>query len=1153
MRKRLLLSLLLCLGFQLAFSSVGDTIKVKTFTFDYGVRPTGGNPRIGKFVIPDSLKSKSFSKILMRYTLKCDPSQNPNCGEWDYLTYTILKEKTGQMDSLLYSQPRFKVNYSIKDTLEYINSPSYKYKKGLKKNTSFTSISSRDSVVIGNGNLIKNNLFSSGTNGGRNVFIIKADEISAAGFVGNSISALNFYVQDLASTINVKGLKIEIKNTVDSIIKLSSFSGLTEVFYNDYTLANNLNNVTFNSNFIWDGVSNILISVSYDSKEMGAVPIRNISSYDKISAISINPNTYMGFGSISKIVVDDPVLDSITKQVTVMFWAKGDDYLQPKSGSIFEGVNSKNKRYLNAHLPWGDGTIYWDAGNNNSGYDRISKSASASIYKGSWNHWALTKNSTTGIMNIYLNGSLWHTGSSKTFPMDSLKTLIIGSCSSCGEPGKSYSGAIDNFYVFHKELDVTEVNQYIYQKLDTNYSKYNKLVFAFNFNEGEGNIINNSFDNNFNSTTLDGFLGWSEYQEPRINDFVNTNYRPNINFVTINGTKITDSIEIFKPQVQIPISIVRYDNIINPSVPSDTVYKWGPYYKYNLTSAGVFIDSVFINKDTTLYLSYYNYYGTPFEKINKWELGRFITPYGNGLDLGQDGWTWTYDVSDFVQKLKDTIDLEAGNFQELLDLQFWFIEGTPSRDVIRIENLWQGNINLVQFEDKVKQKNIVRRQGENMFKLRTCLTGHGMTATNNAWAEFSENMHSVHVNGQKRWEWEIIQECADNPLYPQGGTWIFDRAGWCPGMPGKINEFELTPFFVGDSIAIQYKIAGKEGGNYVTESHLVTYGNPNFAIDASVETIIVPSDDKQYLRENPSVGKPKIIIKNNGSSTLTSAKITYKINGGTQYIYNWSGSLEFLESEIVYLPIPDWSELIGDNGYFNVIISEPNSLVDENPYNNENTSHFKLPSLQATNKIRLSYRTNHAPTETKWKLSKANGDIIFQSPTSLNANTAYSEVIPLSNGGYKLFISDANDDGLEFWYNINNGGTAGSTRISFYDTINSYWGGDIILESDFGKSIEYNFVVNGFVGLNEANAGFRGVLLYPNPTSNKATLILDGVDGRTDILIRDYLGRIIDTYNENASNNRIQTQIDISSYPKGIYIIQIKNDDKVSIQKLIKK
>ena len=37
-------------------------------------------------------------------------------------------------------------------------------------------------------------------------------------------------------------------------------------------------------------------------------------------------------------------------------------------------------------------------------------------------------------------------------------------------------------------------------------------------------------------------------------------------------------------------------------------------------------------------------------------------------------------------------------------------------------------------------------------------------------------------------------DCGENPLYPQGGTWIYDRANWCPGDKATTREHELTSF-----------------------------------------------------------------------------------------------------------------------------------------------------------------------------------------------------------------------------------------------------------------------------------------------------------------------------------------------------------------------
>ena len=548
---------------------------------------------------------------------------------------------------------------------------------------------------------------------------------------------------------------------------------------------------------------------------------------------------------------------------------------------------------------------------------------------------------------------------------------------------------------------------------------------------------------------------------------------------------------------------------------------------------------------------------TQSEKINKWELGRFITPYGYGLDLGVDGWTWTYDVSDFVTKLKDTIMLEAGNFQELLDLQFWFIEGTPSRQVLGIENVWQGDIKLQDFSAKVQEKKYKISQDVKMLKLRTCVTGHGMESTNNAWAEFSPNIHSVSVNSSIKWSWQIIQECANNPLYPQGGTWIYDRAGWCPGMPGKLQEFDLTPYIDGDSISIKYNIQYTSGGNYITESQIVKYGSPNFTNDASIENILTPSDDKLLSRENPSISKHKILIKNNGTSQLTTAIIKYHFEGGNEKQYTWNGNLGFLEEDTVYLPQLDWNEVQQDKGYFFAEILNPNGQVDEYQYNNIAKSSFVKAPQYSTNKIKLTYVTNHAPSQNKWIVEKANGEKLFESANDLLPNTQYTQVLEVPNGGYRLLVTDNNDDGLKFWANMppNGSGTAGRTQISFYDTIFDYWNVDKLLQSDFGKEIEYQFIVNSFVGIRDVNystnEGVISVILYPNPTSTTTTIIVKGIENKTEAKIFDSQLREIDVIELNPVNREARQTINVSSYQKGVYYIQIQDSNTLGVQKLI--
>lgn len=112
--------------------------------------------------------------------------------------------------------------------------------------------------------------------------------------------------------------------------------------------------------------------------------------------------------------------------VTVSFWAKGGPGL-PLQTSMLLANNAKGQRVLNIHVPWTDHGVYFDCGVDDSGsYDRISKAASPAEYKGDWVHWAFTKDVSTGVMSIYRDGQLWHTGSGCRRPLAPASDLALG-------------------------------------------------------------------------------------------------------------------------------------------------------------------------------------------------------------------------------------------------------------------------------------------------------------------------------------------------------------------------------------------------------------------------------------------------------------------------------------------------------------------------------------------------------------------------------------------------------------------------------------------------------------------------------------------------------------------------------------------------------
>ena len=122
---------------------------------------------------------------------------------------------------------------------------------------------------------------------------------------------------------------------------------------------------------------------------------------------SSNNAGYFNFdGSNDSVTL--PTLDIAGNELTFSVWNYG---IEAKSSSIIWLADSGGHRMLNVHLPWSNRAVFFDKGGNN--YDRIYKTATNSEYQG-WHHWAFTANASTGSMKIYLDGSLWHSGTGKT-------------------------------------------------------------------------------------------------------------------------------------------------------------------------------------------------------------------------------------------------------------------------------------------------------------------------------------------------------------------------------------------------------------------------------------------------------------------------------------------------------------------------------------------------------------------------------------------------------------------------------------------------------------------------------------------------------------------------------------------------------------------
>ena len=193
--------------------------------------------------------------------------------------------------------------------------------------------------------------------------------------------------------------------------------------------------------------------------------------------------------------------------------------------------------------------------------------------------------------------------------------------------------------------------------------------------------------------------------------------------------------------------------------------------------------------------------------IHDQTLANVVTPYGTYMQPGNSqgsGFTpdwvqrYTYDVTDFAPLLKDSVLIRAfyGGWPQStapgcfnVTLNFEFIEGTPPRDVLDVQNLWSGSKSYADLQN-INDSSVFFSSDALNSMLRVTVSGHGLNG------EFTEGVnYYIEANNETIYTQELWRDdCGEVAIYPQGGTWIYNRANWCPGDKANTREHELTDF-----------------------------------------------------------------------------------------------------------------------------------------------------------------------------------------------------------------------------------------------------------------------------------------------------------------------------------------------------------------------
>jgi hypothetical protein len=317
------------------------------------------------------------------------------------------------------------------------------------------------------------------------------------------------------------------------------------------------------------------------------------------------------------------------------------------------------------------------------------------------------------------------------------------------------------------------------------------------------------------------------------------------------------------------------------------------------------------------------------------ELGRYITPFG--IACGP----WYIDVTDFKSVLTGEVTFESyiqvwGPSGWNLDLDLEFVIDDEDREYTRLSPIHSTDYQVYgdpNISYDLEDVDLSVAQNTETSHVRMQVSGHGQGNTDNA-AEFLQRMHQVRINNSVIASHNLWKtDCPANSCSNQFGTWLFSRAGWCPGqevIPAIFNTTqEVSP---GEEFSFDYQLqnytnlrnTGYNGGSH-TEPH---YRIHSFFIENSSTSYRNYSNLAVARIAFTSDDKIRVDIENDGTVDLNNYEVRLYVDGTLEATQAISSAINSGSGSVVSFD----ADL--DNLFNSYIIAEVVEVNDENPGDN---------------------------------------------------------------------------------------------------------------------------------------------------------------------------------------------------------------------------
>tara|TARA_B100001093_G_scaffold519927_1_gene611464 strand:- start:52793 stop:54643 length:1851 start_codon:yes stop_codon:yes gene_type:complete len=293
--------------------------------------------------------------------------------------------------------------------------------------------------------------------------------------------------------------------------------------------------------------------------------------------------------------------------------------------------------------------------------------------------------------------------------------------------------------------------------------------------------------------------------------------------------------------------------------------------------------------------------------------------------------------------------------------------------------------------------------------------------------------------------------------------------------------------------------------------------------DAGIVSILEPNNTNLVCADAIYA---KVILKNYGNDTLSSATIKYNINSNNENTYNWNGNLIPGNTDTIILPV---ISSIGNNHILTVRTTLANGSLDINPSNNQKSKIFSSFNGKSVN---IKIRTDNYGNENSWTLTNIDNNYIVDSMNVLSNNTTYNLDFCLDYGCYMFVINDSFGDG--FCCNYGNGYYEISEKISnnYYANVNQFL---------------FTDTTYFCIGSTEINNRLENLQIYPNPSRGKLYLNHENYPNNRIILAKVFntLGQLV--FSKEINNKTIN----LNKLKDGIYYLKLNFDNNITTKKII--